>query len=284
MLQIRIISLQRAVERRQHVQEQLEPLGLNYRIIDAVDGKLLPKSEIEQIYDAVSAQSIRGKNLSSAEIGCALSHIRLYREIVDAGIDAMLIMEDDIVVNKSIVSALDNYHLFPDGWDMIFFGCDPRRAILKSIPCGKTFSDGFELKHARGTGPVTLTHAYAISNHGAAKLLNMTSSIHKPIDYYTGDIGALSIYVFTPAFVTQGAFPSLINSERVKQKAKDKLSIETEYLLSVSPWLKTFPSALQTLTELRLISGYKKLRLSIKYRAAKLRLTLMDYWKSMFHS
>ncbi len=121
--------------------------------------------------------------------------------MVDNRIDAMLIMEDDIVINQSIKSVLESYQRFPDGWDMAFLGCDPRRSMLKSIPSGKTFSDGYELKQARGIGPVTLTHAYIVSNQGATKLLNMTRRIHKPIDYYTGNIGSLSIYVFTPAFV-----------------------------------------------------------------------------------
>lgn len=60
MIQIRVISLQKALERRLNVQKHLEHLDLNYRIIDAVDGKLLTNYEINHIYDKVSAQSIRG--------------------------------------------------------------------------------------------------------------------------------------------------------------------------------------------------------------------------------
>lgn len=186
--------------------------------------------------------------------------MRLYREMIDRDIETMLILEDDTKINNAILSVIDGCRHFPDGWDIVFLGCGPRRAFLKSIQGGHSFSDGFQLNSAYGVDPFTCTHACMVSRQGALKPLKLTSSIHKPIDYYTGDLKSLKLYVFRPNVVAQGLFPSLVNLGRINRKAEDKQHIKDEYWLKTFPWLKKFPAVSSALVELRLLSRYKKLK------------------------
>ena len=269
MLPARVISLETSLDRREHMRKHLDDLGLDHIIVDAVDGRCLSSDQIAEIYDQSAAISRRGRNLSHGEIGCALSHIGLYREIVEKHLDSMMILEDDANVDSSVRSVIENCHKFPVGWDIVFLGCDSRRAILKSVPHRIImFNEGSELKWALGAGPVTLAHGYIVSAQGASKLLGLTKFIYKPIDYYVGDLKAMNCYVVEPSVIRQmqSQFPSTIMQDRLEQKTTDKQNIEARYWMSRFPVLGHFPVIIKVLSEFRLIATYNKVKLSFGYR------------------
>lgn len=76
-------------------------LKLNYTIVKGIDGKNFEeKNSLDKIYDRNKTLSYVGRNLSAAEIGCAASHLALYRHIVKKNITDAIIMEDDAVPSK----------------------------------------------------------------------------------------------------------------------------------------------------------------------------------------
>ncbi|MFB6324673.1 glycosyltransferase family 25 protein [Pantoea deleyi] len=99
-MKIFIINLARSVERRKSMAQQLSALNLNYEFIDAIDGKKLTHDEILQNTKPISYA------VTCGEIGCSLSHIKIYKKIKSENIPIALILEDDALLSPETVSAL----------------------------------------------------------------------------------------------------------------------------------------------------------------------------------
>jgi glycosyl transferase family 25 len=93
--QVFVISLERAVERREHMKSLVSRLGFTANIVSAVDGKKL-RPEQRSRYSSQRAKRIYGCEMSDSEIACYLSHLSIYSRMVEQRIDAALILEDDI--------------------------------------------------------------------------------------------------------------------------------------------------------------------------------------------
>ena len=80
-MRIFVVSLKRSVDRRASMVTELERCGLRYEFVDAVDGRSLTASQRER-YSATESLRLHGRELTSGEIGCALSHLLLYERMV----------------------------------------------------------------------------------------------------------------------------------------------------------------------------------------------------------
>ena len=269
-LPIRVISLEKSIERHRYVQEQLDDLSLKHSIVKGVEGNVLLPREIKKMYDAENSLSRRGKHLHRGEIGCALSHIKLYQEIVNDGLEAMLILEDDVKIDPEIRSVAKVWHDFPDNWDVVFLGCNTRRVFLKNISCGNISSKRFMLAQAQGIGPVKGAFAYMVSYSGAKKLLDSTAMIYQPIDSYIGDLSLLNIYAFKPEVISHSnLFPRTF-----WQNNRDK-KLEPKDFESDDQIFSPLRLAIQ-----KLVVASNKLHLSVKYRLVKFFLTACDRFDS----
>ena len=260
MLPIRVINLETSTERRLHMQEQMAATGLDYRIVPAVNGNLLSQDEIQEIC-RVNAVLLRPRShLSPGEIGCALSHIKLYREILDNDIEAMVILEDDIRVEKMIAMAIEQYRHFPNDWDIVFLGYRMRARSLNSVP---EFLENISLKQPTGFGHIRTTRGYIVSLEGAGKLLRLTRDLYKPIDHYTGNYKLLNTYIVDPALVIPAGFPSTIGYQEKKER-------EMWLWLKICPWLKYFPKTLDVLGRRGPIRGTLRIGVAIRYQVGRL--------------
>lgn len=94
-----VINLERAPERKGYIRALLTPLKfLDFEFIEAVDGRMLAKEEVENVFDCVMSYKRYGRELSLAEIACVLSHYKCYKTILERGLDFALILEDDISI------------------------------------------------------------------------------------------------------------------------------------------------------------------------------------------
>lgn len=269
MLPIRVVNLESSVERRIHVEKQLNNLGLDYRIVAAVDGRLLSQQEIDDVYDPEKTLALRGRPLSRGEIGCALSHIGLYKEIIENKIDTMLILEDDICVDNRIFSVLEEASCYPEDWDIVFAGYRARRTFMYSVDPPVHFrKGGLTLNRVAGLQGVRETNGYLITHAGAVKLLELTKGLHKPIDLYTGDYSTLNIYLVKPRLIQhlQDSFASTIDNERAVNHRQMQSEVEKDIWLRKFPRLCKYPRIMKKLSELRVIYGIRKLRASITDR------------------
>lgn len=91
-----IINLKESVERRIKMENQLKKLKLKYEFIDAVDGRKMSEQQKKSITQEVNYAFLPG------EIGCALSHQKIYQRMLDESTDVALILEDDVILNADI--------------------------------------------------------------------------------------------------------------------------------------------------------------------------------------
>lgn len=98
-MKVFIINLKQAEEKRQQMEQQLTSLGVkDYEFVEAIHGATLSKEEIaEKVYDYPECA------LTLGEIGCALSHIKVYQEMIKCQITSAIILEDDVILPQSFV-------------------------------------------------------------------------------------------------------------------------------------------------------------------------------------
>ena len=114
-----VINLARSTERRAYITAHLEALGLPFEIAPAVDGRELTPEELAEVYDPVQAIAAIGREMSPSEIGCALSHLRLYQRMATENIDTALIIEDDASIHADLPGLLARRAGFPADWELL---------------------------------------------------------------------------------------------------------------------------------------------------------------------
>ena len=172
-----IIHLGRAEARKVQVDRLTATLPLPVNVVDAVDGIALRDDEIEAVYRRYLYGPRYPFALRKAEIGCFLSHRKAWQAIVDGGLDAGLIVEDDVEpVEGSFEPALALAMKTIRAGDYIRF---PYRSHTDS---------GAEVAKA---GEVTLVEPahvglgmqmQLVGRQAAAELLRMTETFDRPVD------------------------------------------------------------------------------------------------------
>lgn len=92
-----VINLARSADRRKHMQAELGKTLIEYEIVEAVDGHTLDFSD-PATNSAVAPAVLATKLLLPNQIANALSHLRVYQQILAAGQDHAIVLEDDVVL------------------------------------------------------------------------------------------------------------------------------------------------------------------------------------------
>lgn len=138
----------------------------------ATNGKLLSKEWLNDndycVYPNWKQENAKNhfwaRDVSPGEIGCAISHIRMWQHANDNNFKNILILEEDFSVNKTCT--IDLLNLVPNDMDLFYLGRNP---LLNWM--------GTEYKEPRVNGPIVKpapsynTHAYILSHSGIKKLL-----------------------------------------------------------------------------------------------------------------
>lgn len=101
-----VINLDKDTERLSFMRKQLSDLDIEYTRLTAVPAKILPNSELEKIYNKELSEELNTIPLNKGEIGCAASHIAIYKKIVANKIPYTLVLEDDVQLSKNLKEIL----------------------------------------------------------------------------------------------------------------------------------------------------------------------------------
>ncbi len=117
---IHCVSLVRATERRDMIRrEWMETRGFDIRFFDAFDRRRIGVEPLPFAYDDERTRKRLGRSLSAGEIACATSHALLVRSALDAGLEELVVLEDDMLplphtTPESVAAAIDSCKLaFP---------------------------------------------------------------------------------------------------------------------------------------------------------------------------
>nr|XP_018908006.1 PREDICTED: glycosyltransferase 25 family member [Bemisia tabaci] len=167
-----LINLERRPERRKRMMDCFDVLGLEVTVLNAVDGSLLDETELTRR----GVQFLPGyrdpyhkRPMTKGEIGCFLSHFRIWKEIVEENLDVVMVLEDDVrfehYFKSKLEQVLDELRTLPDfDWDFVYLG---RKRLLQNVTEDQVIGSEF-LRHVSYS---YWTIGYLISLSGAQKLL-----------------------------------------------------------------------------------------------------------------
>ncbi|XP_023029681.2 glycosyltransferase 25 family member [Leptinotarsa decemlineata] len=176
-----MINLLRRPERRKRMQACFDELGLEVAVVDAVDGKTLNETFLESIqFMPEFVDPYHKRPMTLGEIGCFMSHLNIWNEIVKQGHETALVLEDDIrfepYFRLKVQNVMADVKKIP-GWDLVYFG---RKRLQES---DEPLVEGSNLLVRAGYSYWTL--GYALSQQGARKLLDADPlSRLVPVDEY----------------------------------------------------------------------------------------------------
>ncbi|KAI6173397.1 hypothetical protein M3Y98_01077000 [Aphelenchoides besseyi] len=165
-----VVNLQRRPERMKRMESIMKLLGIDYVRFNATDGRTLTEKELSDIHVLPGyLDPYHKRPLKRGEIGCFLSHYRIWTEIVTEKLDRVLIFEDDIRFTENSTKILrgmvEDLMKMRDEWDLIYLGRKKNDANAQE----------FYVRGHRYLSTVTYSYwtlGYAISQRGAQKLLD----------------------------------------------------------------------------------------------------------------
>ncbi|KAM9819562.1 procollagen galactosyltransferase 1-like isoform 1-T1 [Syngnathus typhle] len=124
-----MINLVRRVDRRERMLRTLHEMEISCKVIAAVDGKALNKSDIKSMGISMLPgykDPYHGRPLTKGELGCFLSHYNIWKEIADRGLQTSLVIEDDlrfeVFFKRRLQALLQEVTTHKLDWDLIYIG------------------------------------------------------------------------------------------------------------------------------------------------------------------
>lgn len=195
-----LINLDSSPQRLNRCKQRLDAQSLAFERVSAVKGSELDESQRQAHY----CESLNRKRyhtaLSNGEIGCYLSHRKVWQLIVERNLDYAVVLEDDIELIGDVAQALTALNTIPVSWDIIKLSAYRKRTRKVAYSC--VVANQLHLTvHAK---PMTGCAAYAITQPAAKKLLQSTSKFGRPVDvdiqhFWEHDIRVLSLLPYVIA-------------------------------------------------------------------------------------
>ncbi|WP_386688435.1 glycosyltransferase family 25 protein [Lonepinella sp. MS14437] len=210
-----IISLKNS-PRREAIAQRFTALNISFQFFDAVYGKTLGKEELSQVdYEFYPKKYLAKKPLTIGEIGCAMSHIKVYQYMVEQHIEQAIIFEDDIIIHHDFTKIIsDVLKRVPSRREIVFL--DHGKA--KSWLFKRKLFENYKLVRYRSPSKtskrcIIMANAYLLTLNGARKLLDNAYPIRIPADYLTGllQLNRLNAYGVEPPCIFRGTSESEIN-------------------------------------------------------------------------
>ncbi|WP_421565320.1 glycosyltransferase family 25 protein [Ochrobactrum sp. EDr1-4] len=170
-----IIHLARASDRRPQVAKLVQELPVKTEVIDAVDSRTLPDADIKRVYKRKLHAPRYPFKLSKNEIACFLSHRKAWQAIVDQGLDAGFVIEDDIELTDVFNAAFQavTNHFEPGSFVRFTFrDREQGREVFRNDQLR------IIIPNPIGLGMV----AQLVSFDAAKKLLAATEQFDRPVD------------------------------------------------------------------------------------------------------
>jgi glycosyl transferase family 25 len=227
-MRIFVVSLKDSIDRQKSIITQCDRLNIEPIFIDAINGKNLSQAKISQYCNQKKAKQLFNRELLLGEIGCALSHKKIYKKIVDENIPYAVILEDDAVVEKKFNEVIKLILNLDVNWELVLLGHHKNANKGLSSPLSVWGRNRINSKSTLnyladfGFG----TYGYIISLEGARKLEIELDNIYKPIDHYTSDSSIINVYALHPTVINVNEeFHTLIDDSKTRKNSNDRLSV-----------------------------------------------------------
>lgn len=226
---IYILSLKRATDRHEHFKNELN--GLDYNVYYGQDKNDYDVEALKssRIYNEAQARNNHrlGRPMSLGQICCSWSHRLIYEDILKNNFDRVLILEDDVVIDKENALLLpDVFAELPPNWELLYLGFSKKENIpvhawpkklfyhfLRAFNgiklTHKAISNLYPVKvsqHIYKSGYHDCTHAYALTASAAKKLIDIQTPISFIADHllaYAVTNEIIHAYITLPKIINQ---------------------------------------------------------------------------------
>ena len=215
-----VVNLKRSQDRRDHMDAQCAALGIAFEYVQAVDGHDMSPQDTEAVIDGMRFELQPGRArppLTREEMGCALSHAKIYQTMKARDIDCACVLEDDVELSPDFVDILESEQLRLSKWELLLLGhfSLPHNSLADGAEhtfWRKRIHDKYTL--GRPVEFSFLTIGYMIRLSGALKLLQYAQPLRMPSDHLTASAAAVGvdIRILKPTCVKPhfGTLPSMI--------------------------------------------------------------------------
>jgi glycosyl transferase family 25 len=216
-VEIVVISLPRATERRRNIEAMFQGTGLNWTYFDAHTSLSCRGLR----YDLGEVKRLFGRSLSNPEIAVCSSHVAVLNEFLERGsTDYILVLEDDCIFDTDF--PLDDFSAFcgENGIDYVrLFG----KHYAKAIRLGFFFDRSI----VRYTTSPAGAQAYLMSKAGARKFLDSYRSIDATVDLAMDKfwITQLPIYSIFPYPIIERYSPTSIPMQPAMKELSGRESL-----------------------------------------------------------
>ena len=228
-MKVFLINLDKNPERLAAADAQLRRVGVVYERFPAVYGKVLSAEECSKVYDDRWARRLTGYALQPGEIGCALSHIRIYERMVRESTPYALILEDEAYPTPMLPQILEALasQFFPSEPMVLLLGeggSASKRGSRRQIP--GTLYSMVELRRA------CRTHAYVVTLAAARRLARFLLPVVGPADWWGRmcAYGVVRLYAVDPIVVALNCAGGVSMVDELWGKPLSKRSFVVKWL------------------------------------------------------
>jgi glycosyl transferase family 25 len=171
-----VVNLDRSRDRMAWFDRQAVARRFDFVRIPAVDGRALSEAELAFYHRRCPAQ----RSVSFGELGCFLSHIKVWQRVVDGAEPWAFIAEDDLHLARNAEPFLTRDDWLPVGTDLVkaetMLTTVEMSAAILATPFGHTLRL-LRSFHGGSAG-------YFISRRGAARLVAFAETHCEPVDHF----------------------------------------------------------------------------------------------------
>ena len=190
-----VINLSRSTERRAHMVRELRKAGINHEFVEGVEGRDLDLSDTSLVFPTWEGRS----PLWPGVVGCMLSHLKVYKKVLENSVERALVLEDDVILPKDMNALVEGATAHMAGAEVVliqYFSSASgergevyrlRRQGSIQLPCSRVLAFPTNLSELGATG------AYLITREACHRMAKAALPVRVPADEWSFfyDKGAL---------------------------------------------------------------------------------------------
>lgn len=176
-----VINLARSTDRRAYMTAELKKTRLDYEFLTAVEGRDLDLNDTSLIDPSLPSVT----QFLAGTAGAALSHLSACQRMIEDGLDAVLVLEDDVVLPPDLGSLADAVAAQLTGAEVALFSYGSWRPLELSREGSVQLPSGQRLVLPINISMVVSAGAYIITREAAERMVKFVIPVRKnPDDWY----------------------------------------------------------------------------------------------------
>lgn len=196
-MKIFVTNLEKSIDRRNLMSDQLDRLKLDFEFVKCVVGKELTEQELSLHCDMNAIHNHNKKNhwFNKGIIGCTITNQNVYKDIINRKIDVALYLEDDVLLSEELPKILNfvEKNIQPGDVYLLHWSSFKKIRLLNTNMNTEMNIKVYKPEDSRS---IASGSAFVITKEAAKRMLKENTPIHITPDCWsyfleTGAIGKL---------------------------------------------------------------------------------------------